>query len=238
MAVFFEFSKNYLFLNNTLLAKEYLTRALEQEVDNIWMLKHLVKIHQKDKNYNKAIKIQQDIAAKNPKEREFLVRLYLYDRQYKEAISLMTVLEDEHLLSSDLKQLKKSLETRESSLVKEVKLTGITSLTNQFATVKSYQVLEQILKISIDKPAVLLKYSQEGITLFPAQPFVYLMKGKALNLQKSHEKALSTLQNGIDFVIDDKMEVAFYKEIAEAFKGLGNTKKENSYKQKARKLKS
>ncbi|MGK0421082.1 MAG: tetratricopeptide (TPR) repeat protein, partial [Polaribacter sp.] len=40
--VFFEFSKNYLALNNTLLAKEYIQRALEKEVENIWMQKHLV----------------------------------------------------------------------------------------------------------------------------------------------------------------------------------------------------
>ena len=238
VAVFFEFSKNYLFLNNSLLAKEYIDRALAKDADNIWMLKHLVKIYQKDSNYKKAIHVQQRIILQNPKEREFLVRLYLYDRQYKEAIFLMNVLESENTLSLSLKRLRKSLESGKSNKIKEVKLTDITSLIDKFSTDKSYKTLEQILKISDDQPDVLLKYSNEGVSLFPAQPFVYLTKGKALNYQKNYKKALSTLLSGIDFVIEDKMEATFYQEIAKAYKGLGNIMQENNYKQKAKKLKS
>lgn len=238
MAVFFEFSKNYLFLDNILLAKEYINRALEKDLDNFWMLKHLVKIYQKENNYKEAIKIQQQIIVKEPKEREFLVRLYLYDREYKEAVSLMNVLESEYILSSNLKRLKKSLEARKLNVVKDVKLDSSISLTKQFITNKSYEILEQILKISKDTPVLLLNYSNEGISLFPAQPFVYLMKGKALNNQKNHKKALLALQNGLDFVVEDTMEADFYQEIARAYQGLGNRKEEYKYKQKAKKLKS
>ena len=84
----------------------------------------------------------------------------------------------------------------------------------------------------------MLKYSEEGIGLFPAQPFVYLMKGKALNYQKNYKKALTTLENGIDFVIEDNMEADFYKEMAISYKGLGNSKEEKKYNEKSRKLKS
>jgi predicted Zn-dependent protease len=238
VAVFFEFSKNYLLLNNKLLAKEYINRALEKDADNIWMLKHLVKVYQKENNLTEAIKIQQKIIAENPKEREFLVRLYMYDRQYQEAISLMNVLQEENALSSNLKRLKQRLESRKPIKPKVEKLTDITSLINQFKTEKLYKILEQILNLSKDNPSEILKYSDEGIALFPAQPYVYLMKGKALNYQKNYKNALTTLQNGIDFVIEDKMEANFYNEIAKAYKGLGNTKEENKYKQKANKLKS
>lgn len=238
VAVFFEFSKNYLFLNKTLLAKEYINRALEKNADNIWMLKHLVKVYQKENNLKEAIKTQQKIIAENPKEREFLVRLYMYDRQYQEAISLMNVLEEENALSSNLKRLKASFENRKAPKVKKKKLTDITSLIDQFETDKSYQILAQILNLSKENSPEILKYSDEGITLFPAQPFVYLMKAKALNYQKNYKNALSTLQNGIDFVIEDKMEADFYKEMAKAYKGLGNSKEENKYQQKANKLKS
>ncbi|WP_439131133.1 tetratricopeptide repeat protein, partial [Polaribacter sp.] len=63
VAVFFEFSKNYFSLNNTLLAKEYIKRALTKDENNVWMLKHLVKIHQKERNYKKAIEVQQKVIA-------------------------------------------------------------------------------------------------------------------------------------------------------------------------------
>jgi predicted Zn-dependent protease len=238
VAVFFEFSKNHLLLKNTLLAKEYIERALQQDVDNVWMLKHLVKIYQQENNLEAAIKTQQKIVALNPNERAFLVRLYLYNRQYKEAISLMNVLEDENLLSSNLKSLKASLEKRKKPEIKAKKLSDITSLITQFETEKSYTILEQILRISEENSAQLLKFSEEGVLLFPAQPFVYLMKGKALNYQKNHKEALSVLENGFDFVIDDKMEASFYLEMAKAYKGLGNLIEENKYQQKADKLKS
>lgn len=236
VAVFFEFSKNYLFLNKGLLAREYINRALEKEPDNIWMLQHLVKIYQKDRNYKEAIKVQQKIIANEPKERDFLISLYVYDRQYQEALALMNILEGEYALSSNLKRLKESLEARKLNIVEKIKLEDIESLTDQFNKDKSYQTLEQILKISNDKPEILLKFSEEGISLFPAQPYVYLMKGKALNEQKNHKNALLILKNGIDFVIEDKMEADFYKEIAKAYEGLGNKKEENNYKQKAKKL--
>ena len=238
IAVFFEFSKNYLALNNSLLAKEYIQRALAKDATNIWMLKHLVAIHQKEKNYAEAIKTQLKVVDQNPKERTFLVRLYMYNRQYKEAISLMDTLENENALSVNLKRLRVSLKQRKIPEFKEKKLTDSTALIDQFKTDKSYKILEQILKISKNNPSDVLKYSEEGISLFPAQPYVYLMKAKALNDQKNYKSALTTLENGIDFVIEDKIEADFYNEMAKAYKGLGNAKEAQKYEQKAKKLKS
>ena len=237
VTVFFEFSKNYLHLNNKLLAKEYIHRALEKDQENIWMLKHLVKIYVKERDYLNAIKTQKKIISLNKKEREYLVRLYLQNREYKKAISLMNVLEEENVLPSNLKRFKIGLEKRKSSLVKEDKLENLNSYINKFNTNKSYKLLEKILRKSENNIEFILKYSNEGISLYPAQPFVYLMNAKALNYQKNHKKALTTLQNGIDFVIDDKMEADFYLEMAKAFKGLGNLIEEKKYKQKAKKLK-
>ena len=51
-----------------MLAKEYIKRSLVKDPNNIWMLKHYVKIYQKDRNYNGAIKIQKKIVNLNLKE--------------------------------------------------------------------------------------------------------------------------------------------------------------------------
>ena len=58
-AVYFEFSKNYLSLNKVNIAKEYITRALQKEPRNIWMLKHLVNVYQKENNLEDAIATQK-----------------------------------------------------------------------------------------------------------------------------------------------------------------------------------
>ncbi|AUC85490.1 hypothetical protein CW731_09390 [Polaribacter sp. ALD11] len=235
LAVFYEFSKNYLELNNTLLAKEYINRAIEKDVKNIWMQKHLVKVFVKENNFSEAIKIQQKIVISKSRERAYLVRLYLRNRDYKSALSIMNVLQEENLLPASLKKVKDSLEKRNNGVVKTTAVAE--SIFKRFETNKSYAVLKQILESTEDKPALLLKYSTEGIALFPAQPFVYLMSGKALNAKKAYKKALETLKNGIDFVIEDAMEADFYNEMAVSYKGLGNKSEEKKYKEKFEKLK-
>lgn len=237
-AVYFEFSKNYLSLNKVNLAKEYVTRALQKESNNIWMLKHLVKVYQKENNLENAIVTQKKVVEINPKERSFLVRLYFYNRDYDKAISLMELLQYENALTSDLKKIKERLKTRKTPEQKVLKLNDISILQQKFQKDKSYETLEQILKISESNISILLKYSKEGIALFPAQPFVYLMKASALNSQKMYKDALTTLKNGIDFVIEEQMQRDFYLEMANSYKGLGDVDEENNYKEKAKQLKS
>lgn len=237
-SVFFEFSKNYLLLKNILLAKEYINRALQIENDNIWMLKHSVKIFVADRNFSEAIKVQEKVVGINQKERAYLVRLLFQNREYKKAILLMNTLEKENVLPERLRSLKNNLEVGKSKIDKKEKSNDIFSLINRFKYDKSYKLLEQILQNYLENPDELLKYSNEGISLFPAQPYVYLTKGRALIYQKEYKKALTSLRNGIDFVIDDKMEAKFYTEMAIAYKGLGNLKEEIIYRQKSKRLKS
>ncbi|MDB4048190.1 hypothetical protein N9494_02870 [Polaribacter sp.] len=233
-SVFFEFSKNYLYLNNTLLAKEYINRAINQDSKNTWMQKHLVKVLEKENNFFEAIKIQQKIIVLNPKENKNLVLLYLKNRDYKKALSFIKTLEEDNLLSSDLRRIKGRLEKTNYSETQKVRVSK--DIYKRFETEKTYTVLKQILIASKDKPKLLLKYCKEGIALFPAQPFVYLINGSTLNVNKEFKKALEILQNGIDFVIEDAMEVLFYKEIALAYKGLNNKVEERRYMEKYRKL--
>jgi predicted Zn-dependent protease len=150
----------------------------------------------------------------------------------------MEILQNENALNSDLKRIKQRLNTRKVPEQKALKLNDISVLQQKFQKDKSYEILEQILKISESNSTNLLKYSEEGIALFPAQPFVYLMKARALNNQKMYKKALVTLKDGIDFVIEEQMEVSFYIEMANSYKGLGEVNEENKYKQKAKQLKS
>ncbi len=239
VSVFFEFSKNYLYLNQTLLAKEYIKSALTKEPNNIWMLKHLVKIYVKDTNYSEAIIVQQKIAKINLKEKEFLVRLYIRNRQYKKAISLMDILEKDNSLTLSLKRLRNNLKKQKEKIeVVNLKKDDLVSLKDKFKEDKSYAILKEILEKSENNIETLLDYSNKGVSLFPAQPYVYLIKGKALNYQKEFKKALKSLKNGLDFVIDNKMEADFYKEIAASYKGLGNFREEKKFIEKSKKIKS
>ena len=236
VAVFFEFSKNYLALNKTFLAKEYIQRAIEKEVTNIWMQKHLVKVLMKENNFLEAIKVQQKIVILNSKERAALIGLYLQNSDYESALSLMDTLEKEHLLPLKLKGIKDSLTQRKTTIVEETSV--LVDVFKRFEADKSYTALKQILEVSKNQLEQLLKYSTEGIALFPAQPFVYLINGKALNTKKEYKIALEILKNGLDFVFEDAMEANFYREISLSYLGIGNKLAAEKYREKAMKLKN
>lgn len=238
-AVFFEFSKNYFLLNNILLAKEYISRAAAQEPDNLWMLKTWVKILVKENNFKEAVEIQKRVASLDAKERPFLVRLYLQDNDIENGKRLIQALENENSLPKNLLKFKKALHKRKPKQVNQNKeVFDIESLITQFKTNKSYALLKEILEKSQDNPSQLLEYSKEGMALFPAQPYVYLVNAKTLNAKKEFKKAIEVLKNGIDFVIEKTIEANFYIEMAKSYNGLGNKIEADKYIEKYKKLKS
>lgn len=240
-SVLFEFSKNYLFLNKTFQAKEFIKKALLQKPDNIWMLSHLVAIHKKERDFKSAIDIQEKIVQMDASKRDDLVYLFLQNRNYEKAVDLMNVLESEKGLSRNLRNLKSSLEKRRPSLVKEKELTDLKGLIESFTNnTSSFSTLKSILeKSDKEDKEIFDKYSEEAITLFPAQPFAYLMRGRSLNYQKAYKKALTMLESGIDFVIDNtSLEAQFCDEMAKAYEGLKNITKATEFKNRAKKLRS
>ncbi len=239
-AVLFEFSKNYYTLNKFFEALEYGNKALEKDAENLWILEHLVKVYKQDRNYTDAIKTQSKIAKNHPKKKQKLVFLYLQNLDFVSAKRTLKELEKAKLLTSRLRRIKEKLYKKNTKIVpikKTRKTVKKSTLRAQFKNDKSFVSLKKLFKkLTLEKSKDLLTYSEQGLRLFPAQPLVYLMNGKALNNQKSYKKALESLQNGFDFVIDDtKMEVNFYSEIAIAYQGLGNTKEADKFLKKAKK---
>lgn len=82
-----------------------------------------------------------------------------------------------------------------------------------------------------------LKIAAQGLTLFPAQALLYLLKGVSLNALQQYDEAINNLEIGLDFVLDDpKMERDFYIQKALGFKGKGDIKKAREFEEKAQKI--
>src|SRR5690606_38824615 len=80
--------------------------------------------------------------------------------------------------------------------------------------------------------------SNRALDLFPAQPILYLVNGVANNKLNNYEKAIQSLEAGIDFVFDNpKMEKDFYEQLSLAFKAKGNAKKADEFATRASKIK-
>jgi hypothetical protein len=81
--------------------------------------------------------------------------------------------------------------------------------------------------------------ASELIDTFPNQPEYYFFAGKAANQLKKYKKANGFLESGLDYVVDNlDLETDFLIQLAEASKGLGNTKKYEEYLAKANNLKT
>ena len=88
--------------------------------------------------------------------------------------------------------------------------------------------------IAFDK---LLKLANDKIELFPSQPELYYYAGLANNQLKSYKKAKDVLESGLDLVLDNvTLEINFNLQLGEAYNGLGDFKKKDSYFNKANDL--
>jgi len=84
---------------------------------------------------------------------------------------------------------------------------------------------------------VLAKKAESSTELFPLQPQFYYFAGLANNQLKNFKKAAAILETGLDYLVDDKaLEINFYIQLGQAFSGLGDNTKKESYFIKADKL--
>lgn len=80
--------------------------------------------------------------------------------------------------------------------------------------------------------------SAKALEGFPSQPLLYLFQAVALNKLMDYEAAAESLQDGLDYLIDDKlMEIDFYSQLAISYNGMKNADKAEEYRRKAENLK-
>lgn len=262
-AVLFELSKNYGYQLKYTEAEYYAQMALELEPENIYMLRHLKEIKTKQNDYIGAIGIQRRIIAMNPDEEADLVILYIKSGEIDQAVSLLKKLDAENKVPEGLIALKESLLQQGDSAPMSTSYNTDTeepigpvnkvdrqlmanpaskteTLLEAFEKDKSYKNLVPLLEreLKTGQFLELLEHSQEGLSLFPAQPYVYLMKGTALIQLRKNQEAADTLQEGLDYLIDDPdMEYRFLEQLSLVYKAMGDNKKATEYFNKAQEIK-
>ncbi len=105
----------------------------------------------------------------------------------------------------------------------------------------NYGILRNILLLHIDleQYETAVEKSNKALESYPSQPVFYLVNGVSLNRLKRFKEAISTLEMGLDYIIEDsKMEADFYKQLSLAHSELGNTAKAKTFSNKANKLES
>ena len=243
----FEFAKNYLLLKDYENAIYFDNEVLKVKPNNIYIFEHLKKIYKTQRDYDSAIEIQNKIIALKPSKKSELIHLYIGNREKNKAKELFLEMKDKNEIINNefywkrilFRQPKIITNTHKKTLNNNVD-NSIKTLQLRFNKNKDFKTLKQLL-IEEEKQAkyiLLTNDSKKGLELFPAQPFLYLMQGKGELKSTNHKNAIEVLKAGLDFIIDDdNLTSTFYKNIAEAYKGLGNNKEANKYLEKSNKLK-
>ncbi len=239
----FEFSKNYLALNKLLESQLYIEKSLITDPENYWFLVQAKKVYLKQFNYAKAIKIQQKIILQKPGLTDDLVLIYIQANEREKAQKLIDELTSQGISSSKLRHyqsvLKKSNQSKDlDSNIEAYIIVGLDELKKSYALKKEFKDLSEILLREFDNANFkeVYKYSLEGMELFPAQSYMYLMNGRALVNQKKYKKAIPVLVSGLDFLIDDvAQEKEFYRELIVCYKAISDEKSVDKYQQKLNK---
>lgn len=99
-----------------------------------------------------------------------------------------------------------------------------------------FKIIRDVLLLEIDlkKDNEAAKRSIEALDLFPAQPIFYLINGVANNNLKQPQKAIESLEMGLEFIVDNpQMEGDFYKQLSASYKQVNNIKQSEAFAKKA-----
>lgn len=242
VAVLFELSKNYSFSNKYNEAKYFVLKALELEPTNIYLLRFLQHIYLKQNDFKGAIRIKNKILIQKPMEESDLVILFIKAGEIEQAIHLLEKLDSLNKLPDQLLVLKQSLtqsvppERGENEFEQYKTKNKLDQLKEEYSLKNDFNSLKLVLEreLKTERYLELLKDCEEGLNLYPAQPYLYLMNGIALNNLRKHKEAIEKLESGLEYLIDDAaMESEFMEQLSLSYKGLGENKIATSYYKKA-----
>lgn len=144
------------------------------------------------------------------------------------------------LVSESATDAKTFIEIAQYYLVKEDKIKAIEYYAKAEAIEPdNFGILRNIILLHIDLNEFdkAENKSTEGLEKYPSQPVLYLINGVALNKLTKFNKAIESLETGLDYIIEDnKMEADFYKQLSKAYTGLNNLTKAKAFSDKAVKL--
>lgn len=244
VAVMFELSKNYLLMERYFEAGIFIDRCLKKEPQNIDLLRHKVRIFTAQRMFDKAIALQKKIAALQPMYRTELAHIYIQNEAYDLAeTELNAIVEDGQSTVKTVYYLNFLARRKQNSEVATTSVAEVNSdaasLRAEFQKSNDYNTLKRLLQQDERQNDFesLLNDSQEGMDLFPAQPYVYQMNARALNGLGKYNDALVVLSIGEDFIVENsEMQLQFYEAYLVAYKGLNDSDEVASYELKIKKL--
>ncbi len=229
----YELGRNYKELKAYDKAEASLLAAVEKKPE-LWYLDALFGVYESRGETDKAIAVALKLAESNSTYKENLVRIYIDSRRYEEALELIEELDVRLGSSGEREQQKLWIESRmspgESAAFgntgedekKDPSTEGAGDLEGIYRNIENARQQR-------NHPEV-LESATEALEIYPSQPGLYYHRGYALNRMKRYKEAIASLQEALDYLIDDKvLENNIYREFVIAYNGMGDHRKAGEY---------
>ena len=224
--------------NNKKKAFEVAKKLLEQKPNSQLVHLALYKFYLDERNYDKAIASMKTVVKSNrikPDAKAMVlndfVKFVKDNPQYEDDLLEVTtnIASDETGKShAELGQYYLQKNDKEKALI-QFKLALKKDDTN-------FNIIKKVLLLQIDLKQYQEAegFSSDNLELYPSQPILYLANGVANNNLNKPDKAIESLELGVDYLIDNIiMEIDFYKQLSIAYKLKNNITKSNAFSKKA-----
>ena len=229
----YKIAQNLIRLHRYNLAENHYLEASLKAPDNQLVLKALFKLYDTTRNIKKAKQIAQKLIAKNSKFNQELAKMYVKQYQFNKALNLLDDLENTYGKTATSIRLREQIK-KATQIQNQLTESPQSNNTTNSADSLLAEIADLLKKN--DYKAVAEK-SAAALIEFPSQPLLYLYNGKANFQLKNYDKATFILENGLDYIFDNKpLEQEFYKTLKELYLSLNKKKKYEEYEKKLKKI--
>lgn len=219
---YFEISDLYINEGKIDEAEKYVTKGLDISPDNLNLLRQEFKILMHNSDFDSAFDILNMVFENHRldfnEKLGFVIEFVKADEDHKETSKLIKALElwvaDTHEVKiyPIIGNLYKIEGNKEKALLNFRK--GFEAGYNDFSGLIDMLILEQDLA----KHKFLVEDTEKMLELYPSQPVIFLFRGFALNQLGEYELSIETLQEGVEYVMNnDKLKSEFHSLIADGY---------------------
>lgn len=221
-----ELAKVYLNQKDWVSALEYSIDALKSQPENYWYASTFTKALQPQG------RTSTDLSARIPFQNEILKQnlasIYYGQRNYKEALKILKEMKMSGFTNELTAKIRDSIDMASKKMARSLP-------EEEEVNVEETDPLEVYKKrfdtlLTAEDYTGLEAAAAEALEMYPSQPYFYLMMGKAFSLNNNKKEAVKVLEASLDFLLEDTaLADEIYRELADAYKAMGNPTKANMY---------
>ncbi|MEX0274007.1 MAG: tetratricopeptide repeat protein [Flavobacteriaceae bacterium] len=224
-----ELAKAYLLDGQLTRGRTYALDAVLSEPENRWYLETLEYIL--NKQGSTVTSETALVPYQNKTLRVNLAKIYMGRKKYTQALSTLNGIK-----GTEIRTMVKKIEDSIQAQKKEASRNTVTPTKNPQNKIVSdkapWEKLRDDIEVLIASGDIksLKTRAKEALEAYPSQPYFYYAQGYIKNKEQSYTEAIALLETALDYLFDDSgLELAVYRQLADAHLALNETEKANKY---------